>query len=266
MGATARQAAVGARRGDPLRHAARADEGVARLAAGGVAVRPDRRDSRDAVPRADHEHRDRIPVDGVAIPRRAAFLSRRCAVAVAIVAARRVLVSPVRCILTTLVIGIPVHMLLSPALKTAFAGFVQWTSSREGYTFYNPPYDWHVEVPAYMTFAEPVLAAFAVAALVAGCLPRERLRAIAVLAMLIFALRGQFFSTFINIRYAGTDAVTAMLSFGQFTLESLVLAVLVAATWMLATPATARSSPAVAGSLLDPGTSGVDVGCRPLLR
>ncbi len=145
----------------------------------------------------------------------------------------RFLASTVRRVAATVLIGVPVYLLVAPGLQSMFAGLQAWTSAREGYTFYNPPYDWHVEIPAYITFAEPVLAAFLVARFVSGALPRNTLRAGMTMALLIFALRGQFFSMFTNIAYAGTDAATAMLSFGQFTLESLTLAVLTSATWSL---------------------------------
>ena len=99
---------------------------------------------------------------------------------------------------------------------------------------FNPPYDYHIEIPAYFSFAEPVAASFAVGLLTWDQLSRHSLTRIAQLALLILLAHGPVFRPFINIFYAKTDAATAMLSVGQFSFESIALGVLTGVSLTLA--------------------------------
>ena len=74
---------------------------------------------------------------------------------------------------------------------------------------FNPPYDYHIVIPAYFSFAEPVAASFAVGLLTWDQLSRHSLTRIAQLALLILLAHGPVFRPFINIFYAKTDAATA---------------------------------------------------------
>ena len=91
---------------------------------------------------------------------------------------------------------------------------------------FNPPYDYHILIPAYLSFAEPVAASFAVGLLIWDRSSSRPLLRIAQLASLILLAHGPVFRPFINILYANTDAGTAMLSVGQFSFESIALGVL----------------------------------------
>ncbi len=93
---------------------------------------------------------------------------------------------------------------------------------------FDPPYDYHILIPAYLSFAEPVAASFAVGLLAWDRLSRHAPTRNAQLAMLILLATGPVFKPFINILYARTDAATAMLSVGQFSFESIALGVLTA--------------------------------------
>ncbi len=99
---------------------------------------------------------------------------------------------------------------------------------------FDPPYDYHILIPAYLSFAEPVAASFAVGLLVWDRLSRQTPTRIAQLAALVLLVHGSVFKPFINILYARTDAVTAMLSVGQFSFESIVLGVLTGISLALA--------------------------------
>ncbi len=91
---------------------------------------------------------------------------------------------------------------------------------------FDPPYDYHILIPAYLSFAEPVAASFAVGLLAWDRLSRHVPLRIAQLAALILLATGPVFKPFINILYARTDVAMAMLSVGQFLFESIALGVL----------------------------------------
>lgn len=152
---------------------------------------------------------------------------------IAVVAMRRFITNWTRAIVASLVFGTITFLLVWPVLDAAFVPVHAWTAAREGHGLYNPPYDWHIMVPAYLTYAEPVIGSFLVCAFVTSRLPAAPVRAWAILSMLIFALRGTFFVCFTFIPFAPFSAVTAMLSEGQFAIENATLAIVVAATWIL---------------------------------
>ncbi len=106
---------------------------------------------------------------------------------------------------------------------------------------FDPPYDYRILIPAYLSYAEPVAASFAVGLVAWDRLSRHAPTRIVQLAALILLATGPVFKTFINILYARTDAATAMLSVGQFSLESIALGLL---TGLSLTPA--HESPASA--------------------
>ena len=95
---------------------------------------------------------------------------------------------------------------------------------------YNPPYDYHILIPAYLTFIEPVIASFIVGRLVWDKLSRLPLHRTIQLTALIFLVRGPVFGPFINIFYANTGPVTSMLSDAQFSFETLTLGLLASLT------------------------------------
>ena len=99
---------------------------------------------------------------------------------------------------------------------------------------FDPPYDYHILIPAYLSFAEPVAASFAIGLLAWDRLSRWTLTRIVQLAALVLLVHGPVFKPFINILYAQTDAVTAMLSVGQFSFESIALGVLTGVSLALA--------------------------------
>lgn len=132
-----------------------------------------------------------------------------------------------------LVISAAVFFVVKPPVDLVFGRILHAIAYLDSNNRFNPPYDYHIEIPAYLTFAEPVLASFATGMLVWNRLSRQPLRRILQLAALIFLMKGPVASPFINILYAGTDAVTAMLSEAQFSFESMSLGLLTAITLAL---------------------------------
>lgn len=79
-----------------------------------------------------------------------------------------------RGIRATLIVGTLIAaiatLLISPVVKQAFAGVLRFTEAREGNQRYGLPYNWHILLPAYLTFFEPVIAAFVIGrAIVVNC-------------------------------------------------------------------------------------------------
>ncbi len=121
-------------------------------------------------------------------------------------------------------------LLVKPFADHAFTGVIRFTESQEGHQRYGLPYDWHILLPAYLTFLEPVIAALVIGSAVRNQLPQKPLTRFGITAALILALKGPVFAPFINIHYANTGPMTAVLSYAQFTFETMALGVLAAAT------------------------------------
>lgn len=119
-----------------------------------------------------------------------------------------------------------VDLWFSPLLQRAFAGIRASNARREGDQLYTVPYDWHVDVPSYLTFIEPAAGALAVAiALRRAGLPRS------ISLAVLFAIQGgPLFRLLLNPFYASSSMVVAVLSEAQFTLQALALASIALAT------------------------------------
>ncbi len=121
-------------------------------------------------------------------------------------------------------------LLVKPFAYHAFAGVIHFTEAREGHERYGLPYDWHILLPAYLTFFEPVIAALVIGLAIRPKLPSTPLTRFGITATLILALKGPVFAPLVNIHYANTGALTAVLSYAQFTFETMALGILTAAT------------------------------------
>jgi hypothetical protein len=96
---------------------------------------------------------------------------------------------------------------------------------------YNPPYGWQVNVPSYLTFAEPVLACFVIAAAAWRKLVGSFATRLAQFTLVIMAIKGAILPTLVFSFFQNLPLSGAILSESQFGLEILVLAVLTAVTW-----------------------------------
>ena len=134
----------------------------------------------------------------------------------------------------TLIAAIPLaavaSLVIAPLSNHVFTGVLHFTEAREGHQRYGVPYDWHILLPAYLTFFEPVIAAFVIGYAVRRQLPSTPLLQFGITAALVVALKGPVFAALLNIQYAGTTPSTAILSYAQFTFETVALGILTAAT------------------------------------
>jgi hypothetical protein len=97
------------------------------------------------------------------------------------------------------------------------------------------PYGVDVVIPAYLTFAEPTLAALFCVAFAWRLLNGGKLRrSLVVFTLLILALRSQLLSAFFYAIDSKMPAMTALASMGQFSLEAAALGFLMALTWVYA--------------------------------
>jgi len=95
---------------------------------------------------------------------------------------------------------------------------------------YPFPYGWHVMIWAYLTYAEPVIAAFVTAALVWPQL-RGRRGTIVKFTVMIAAIKGAILPTFLFSQFDKAGPAVGMLSESQFLFEALLLGLLAGATW-----------------------------------
>ena len=121
-------------------------------------------------------------------------------------------------------------LLVMPLADHAFAGLVYFTQAREGHQRYGLPYDWHILLPAYLTFFEPVIAALVISLAIRNKLPPGPLTRFGITAALILALKGPVFAPLLYVHYAKIAPLAAMLSYAQFTFETMTLGILTAAT------------------------------------
>lgn len=120
-----------------------------------------------------------------------------------------------------------------PALARIFAPALKAAAHLDHPEVYSFPYGWQVLIPAYVTYAEPVIACMCVAFLVWGRLSQRSGIRILQFSLLILSIRGMLLPTFIYSFYSKEKLPTAMLSESQFLLETLALAILTAIVWQL---------------------------------
>ncbi len=99
---------------------------------------------------------------------------------------------------------------------------------------YSMPYGLHVLVPAYITYIEPAAGCILCAALVSRYLELHPSTYYLRFVFLVLLLRRSLFPPFIYAGYAPGHRLTAFASAGQFSLETIALALLAALTWRAA--------------------------------
>jgi hypothetical protein len=122
---------------------------------------------------------------------------------------------------------------LRPALSKAFAPFLKAAQHFDHDEIYSFPYGWHVLLPAYVTYAEPVIACMLIAVLVWHSLSTKPVFRLVQFCMLILLIRGMLFPSFVYSFYSKAKLPIAMLSQSQFLFETVSLAVLTALVWQL---------------------------------
>jgi hypothetical protein len=132
-----------------------------------------------------------------------------------------------------LLAGIAIFV-VRPALGSIFAPVLKAVAHLEHPEIYSFPYGWQVLIPAYITYAEPVIACTSIAFLVWGRLSKKIGTRLLQFSLLILSIRGMLLPTFIYSFYSKAKLTTAMLSQSQFLFETLALAVLTAVVLQLA--------------------------------
>jgi hypothetical protein len=110
---------------------------------------------------------------------------RFMAITLVVVATSRLVQTTPAKILSANLIAAAIDLFVSPSLHRAFAGIIAADSKREGDQLYNVPYDWHVDLPSYLTYAEPAAAALMTPIVLKRC----GVSTVAIAAV-IFALQG----------------------------------------------------------------------------
>ena len=134
-------------------------------------------------------------------------------------------------IITAVVISVFVFFVFGPVTDAVFAHVLNSISWMSSLSLYEPPYDYHILVPAYLSFLEPVFAAFFLAGLSWSGLPARSARRVLVFTVLILALKGPMLKPLFAIRLVHAPVVMAFLSEGQFSVEAVTLGLLTALTW-----------------------------------
>jgi hypothetical protein len=122
---------------------------------------------------------------------------------------------------------------VQPLVDMAFAPLLNALSYLAHDEIYQVPYGWQVTVPAYITFAEPVAAALAIAWLTWDRLSaRPGVRVLQFVTLIMF-MKGSVAPTLLYSFYIKGSLPAAIVSESQFALETLTLALMTAATWVL---------------------------------
>jgi hypothetical protein len=129
-------------------------------------------------------------------------------------------------ILGALLIAALLNFLIVPVISQHVDSLLAQLPQPRPEDIISPPYGLNVLVPAYLSFAEPVVACFILAGIVSRKLSFASVKGLSLFVLLIMSMRGVLLAPFIYIFYAHLPPLTAMLSVGQFSLEALVLALM----------------------------------------
>jgi hypothetical protein len=104
-------------------------------------------------------------------------------------------------------------LLVKPFANFAFVGVIHFTQAHEGHQRYGLPYDWHILLPAYLTFFEPVIAALVIGRAIRHNLPSTPPTRFGITAALILALKGPVFA---QLSFHGGSPSNAAVKSGTF--------------------------------------------------
>jgi hypothetical protein len=124
-----------------------------------------------------------------------------------------------------------VALWLSPIIGAAFSPLFERLAQLSHPDVYDLPYPWQVMIPAYLTFAEPVIACALIARLVWPRLPSPPALRLAAFVILILFMDTMVLRTFVFSFFIDAPIGTALLSESQFLLEFLTLATLTGLVW-----------------------------------
>jgi len=123
------------------------------------------------------------------------------------------------------------QFVLEPQLNSIFEPIISSYSYLAHDPIYELPYDWHVLVPAYLTFAEPVIAAFVIVYYIWEKLDGKAWQKIILVGILICLIKGMLLPVFLFTPYLKLNFIAAIASEIQFTLEFLAVGILTSIFW-----------------------------------
>jgi hypothetical protein len=157
-----------------------------------------------------------------------------------VVAARRGVSTPSRMIVAAAVLGALSTAFLVPAAAQASTRLQAALASFAHPNWCELPYGWNVNLPAYASFLEPALAAFAMAALAWDGLSPRSTRRLLEFTLLVMLIRRQVIAAFVYMAYSDLPPWSGLAAMGQFTLEALALGLLTGLSWRWARRRVAR--------------------------
>ncbi len=152
-------------------------------------------------------------------------------------------------LLGAVVIGAVLEVVFRPGIAKIFEHIMASIAYLSHDAVYTVPYGWQIEVPAYLTYMEPVLACFVMVALIWDRMARGLLRRTAWFVLLILMITGSLTRPFAYLVYSRFRPMVALLSMGQFFLEVVVLALLTTVTWRMCQRPAAGATPAMQTSM-----------------
>jgi hypothetical protein len=120
---------------------------------------------------------------------------------------------------------------INPPIDRGFRVLIDSLEYLDTGNIHNPPYGWQVNVPSYLTFLEPVIAGYVIAALVLKRFPAPSKRQIGLFVLLILSMKRSIVPTLLYSFYQPRPLPAAILSESQFALEVLVMALLTSLGW-----------------------------------
>ncbi|MDE1146987.1 MAG: hypothetical protein PW843_10240 [Azospirillaceae bacterium] len=153
-----------------------------------------------------------------------------------VVAASAFTRGPVSRLVAGVIIGAIVLLGLQPLIAHVWKPVMAALSGFDHDEVYQMPYGWQVEIPAYLTFVEPVASCLAMAALIWDKLSARPLTRLAQFMLLVLFLRGLVLRPFLYSFFIPAPLGAAMLSESQFFFEYLALGLLTGLTWQFARP------------------------------
>ncbi len=151
--------------------------------------------------------------------------------AILIVTLCRLVGSNIGRLVGSLAIAAVLAVVIDPSLNALFTRLIASIEYLDTGNIYNPPYGWQVDVPSYLTYAEPVIASYAVAALTCNRLSARLPLRIAQFVLLVMSLACSIVPTLVYSFYQKRTLSIAIFSEGQFALQALVLSFMTAFAW-----------------------------------
>ena len=120
---------------------------------------------------------------------------------------------------------------IKPLLGSVLASVIKAAAPVEHADLYAFPYGWQVLIPAYLSYAEPVIACTIIAALIWQSLSTNAPLRFLQFVLLVLLMRGMLLPTFLYSFYSKAPLASAMLSQSQFLFETIALAALTGLAW-----------------------------------